>query len=185
MCELIIIKHNLIKICKTMGYQYMWLPLTLKDNKLRSDLTSAMHCVICENMFSYKYGTVYRTEKHIGLGRYNQFDQFDFDIIGLKGLSCEMLIFIIIYLLIEYLNFKTYCKLVLNHVYILYSLGDKLGILNYPSKQRIATVALDKAMSLDYLDLISILTNGRYDSSGDFVCGANLDIINVSMVLHN
>ncbi|MFP3038525.1 MAG: hypothetical protein ACKERG_02780 [Candidatus Hodgkinia cicadicola] len=39
-----------------------------------------------------KYGAVTRLKLRQGLGRYCCFEQFDFDVIGFKHLSCELVV---------------------------------------------------------------------------------------------
>lgn len=169
-----IIKTNLVKLSKIMGFEYIQVPLMI-NNKIRPDLTSALVTLPFQQipMLNYKFGQVFRPERHTDLGRTNQFEQFDFDITNLQITSSEMLLYLILNSFLSYLNLEL-CNLVLGNINILNGICDLLGVNCYPKKRSDVITILDKATNLSFTDLKQLLITGKHDEGGEFIYGAGL-----------
>ncbi|PIM96095.1 Histidine--tRNA ligase [Candidatus Hodgkinia cicadicola] len=178
-----VIEANLVKLSKTMGFEFICLPLN-PNNKLRSDLTSALATIPSTKIstLNYKYGQVFRSEQHIDLGRTNQFEQFDFDIIGIRSPNSEMLLHLTLNSLLPYLNLDL-CNLVIGNINILNGICDFLGINCYPTKKSDIISILDKSSNLNPNDLKQLLTNNKHTKNNTVICNINLPSFPITNIL--
>ncbi|PIM95578.1 Histidine--tRNA ligase [Candidatus Hodgkinia cicadicola] len=183
MSNIHIIETNLIKLSKTIGFEFMCLPLN-PNNKLRSDLTSALATIPSTKIspLNYKYGQVFRSERHIDLGRTNQFEQFDFDIVGIRSPNSEMLLHLILNSLLSYFNLDL-CNLVIGNINILNGVCDILGINCYPTKKSNVISILDKSSNLNYNDLKQLLTTSKHNENNTVICNIDLPLFPISNIL--
>ncbi|PIM95704.1 Histidine--tRNA ligase [Candidatus Hodgkinia cicadicola] len=176
-----IIEANLIKLSKIIGFIRIYPPLIV-NNKIRSDLTSTLTTFHPQQipMLNYKFGQVFRLERHTDLGRTNQFEQFDFDIINLHVISSEMILHLVLSSLLNYINLDL-CNLTFGNINILNGICDLLGLNCYPTKKLTFISILDKAIDLNFENFKQILITGKYDVSGDYIYGIGL----TSKVINN
>ncbi len=90
MQRLNLIIYNLCKYFSAKGFKYLDVPLIV-GGLVRRDLTSAMQIITnSEIKMVYKYGVVLRPERYCDLGRFRQFVQFDFDILGVSSVLADI-----------------------------------------------------------------------------------------------
>ncbi len=175
---------NLCKLFETRGFSRLELPLIV-DGTVRRDLTSAMLTLPAAGIgMVYKHGVVLRDERHCDLGRSRQFIQFDFDVFGVCGLLNDVWIVCYVYNLVCLLACGRLVKCFLNAKRVLLGLSEVLGVLNCPVKMNGLLRVLDKSATIRCIDMLSLLSVGKFDVSGDFVPGLGMSFGCVSSKLN-
>ncbi|ATW06058.1 Histidine--tRNA ligase [Candidatus Hodgkinia cicadicola] len=175
---------NLCKLFETRGFSCLQLPLIVNGN-VRCDLTSAMLALPAAGVkMVYKHGVVLRDERHCDLGRFRQFVQFDFDVFGVCCLLNDIWIICYVYELVRLLACERLVKCFLNVKRVLLGLSEVLGVLDCPVKMNGLLRVLDKSATVRYADALSLLSNGKFDASGDFIPGLGMSFSFVSSKLN-
>ncbi len=107
-------------------------PPLVRASSVRNDLTSASswgESVLCSGLVC-KYGVVKRLERHQSLGRYSYFEQFDFDAVGFRHLSGELVVFIAACAAAAAADLIGGAKLMLGNIQILFGACEVMGLLN-------------------------------------------------------
>ncbi|AUG34089.1 Histidine--tRNA ligase [Candidatus Hodgkinia cicadicola] len=175
---------NLCKLFETRGFSHLELPLIV-NGIVRCDLTSAMLALpVAGIKMVYKHGVVLRDERHCDLGRFRQFVQFDFDVFGVCCLLNDLWIICYVYDLVCLLACARLVKCFLNAKRVLLGLSEVLGVLNCPVKMSGLLRVLDKSATTRYIDMLSLLSVGKFDASGDFIPGLGMSFSFVSSKLN-
>ncbi|AUG34205.1 Histidine--tRNA ligase [Candidatus Hodgkinia cicadicola] len=175
---------NLCKLFETRGFSHLELPLVV-NGIVRRDLTSAMLALpVAGIKMVYKHGAVLRDERHCDLGRFRQFVQFDFDAFGVCCLLNDLWIICYVYDLVCLLACARLVKCFLNAKRVLLGLSEVLGVLNCAVKMSGLLRVLDKSATIRCLDVLSLLSVGKFDVSGDFVPGLGMSFSFVSAKLN-
>ncbi len=170
---------NLCKYFESQGYSYLDLPLVV-NNSIRRDLTSAMALTAAGGAsFLYKHGVVLRPERHCDLGKRRQFVQFDFDVLGLCSMVEDVNLVLNAYKLVNAMGCASYVKCLLNSKRVLLGLSEVLGLLSHSLKRAKLMSVLDKSLVFGLVDVVKLLSAGRFDASGDFVPGLGLSATEV------
>ncbi|AUG33757.1 Histidine--tRNA ligase [Candidatus Hodgkinia cicadicola] len=174
---------NLCKLFETRGFSHLEIPLIV-NGIVRCDLTSAMLALpVAGVKMVYKHGVVLRDERHCDLGRFRQFVQFDFDVFGVRCLLNDVWIICYVYDLVCLLACARLVKCFLNAKRVLLGLSEVLGVLNCPVKMNGLLRVLDKSATICCLDVLSLLSIGKFDVSGDFTPGLGMSFSSVSSKL--
>ncbi len=175
---------NLCKLFEIRGFSQLQLPLVVNET-VRCDLTSAMLLLpVVGIRMVYKHGVVLRNERYCDLGRFRQFVQFDFDVFGVCGLFNDVWIICYVYDLVCLLSCVRLVKCFLNVKRVLLGLSEVLGVLNCSVKMNGLLRVLDKSATLRYADVLSLLSVGKFDVSGDFIPGLGMSFGFVSAKLN-
>ncbi len=175
---------NLCKLFEIKGFTRLELPLVV-NGAIRRDLTSAMLTLPAVGIRAlYKHGTVLRSERHRDLGRFKQFVQFDFDVFGLCCLLNDVCVICFVYNIMCLLNVTRLVRCVLNAKRVLLGFSEVLGVLRCSVKRRGLLRVLNKSATLEYKDMLSLLSVGKFDASGDFVSGLGMSFSFVSSKLN-
>ncbi|AUG33789.1 Histidine--tRNA ligase [Candidatus Hodgkinia cicadicola] len=175
---------NLCKLFETRGFSHLELPLIV-NGIVRCDLTSAMLALpVAGIKMVYKHGVVLRDERYCDLGRFRQFVQFDFDVFGVCCLLNDLWIICYVYDLMCLLACVRLVKCFLNAKRVLLGLSEVLGVLNCPVKMSGLLRVLDKSATTRYIDMLSLLSVGKFDVSGDFIPGLGMSFSFVSAKLN-
>lgn len=159
---------------------------SLKDDEdnllaLRYDLTAPLSRVVVQYQDRlpipfkrYQVGPVWRVEKP-GLGRFREFYQCDFDIVGSASMIADTEVLLILCEALESLGIKRGCyKIHVNHRGILDGILEKIGVHGDEEKTLKVLRAIDKLDRVGFDGVGALLSEGRMDPSGDFTPGANL-----------
>ncbi|AUG91424.1 Histidine--tRNA ligase [Candidatus Hodgkinia cicadicola] len=175
---------NLCKLFEARGFSRLELPLIVKGT-VRHDLTSAMLTLpVAGVKMVYKHGVVLRDERYCDLGRFRQFVQFDFDVFGVCCLLNDICVICYVYNLMCLLECARLVKCFLNAKRVLLGLSEVLGVLNYRVKMNGLLRVLDKSAAIEYADVLSLLSFGKFDISGDFIPGLGMSFSFVSSKLN-
>ncbi|ATW05980.1 Histidine--tRNA ligase [Candidatus Hodgkinia cicadicola] len=175
---------NLCKLFETRGFSHLELPLIV-NGIVRCDLTSAMLMLPVAGIgMVYKHGLVLRGERYCDLGRFRQFVQFDFDVLGVCCLLNDIWIICNVYDLVCLLACVRLVKCFLNAKRVLLGLSEVLGLLSCPVKMNGLFRVLDKSATVRYTDVLSLLSIGKFDVSGDFIPGLGMGFSFVSSKLN-
>ncbi|AUG34031.1 Histidine--tRNA ligase [Candidatus Hodgkinia cicadicola] len=175
---------NLCKLFETRGFSRLELPLIV-NGIVRCDLTSAMLTLPAAGVkMVYKHGMVLRDERRCDLGRFRQFTQFDFDVLGVCCLLNDIWIICYVYDLVCLLACGSLVKCFLNAKRVLLGLSEVLGVLNCPVKMDGLLRVLDKSATIRCTDTLSLLSIGKFDVSGDFIPGLGMSFSFVSSKLN-
>ncbi|AUI38851.1 Histidine--tRNA ligase [Candidatus Hodgkinia cicadicola] len=175
---------NLCKLFETRGFSHLAIPLIV-NGIVRRDLTSAMLALpVAGVKMVYKHGVVLRDERHCDLGRFRQFVQFDFDVFGVCCLLNDVWVVCYVYDLVCLLACVCLVKCFLNAKRVLLGLSEVLGVLNCPVKMNGVLRVLDKSATTCCADMLSLLSVGKFDVSGDFIPGLGMSFSSVSSKLN-
>ena len=119
----------------------------------------------------YQYGNVWRVDKP-GPGRYREFGQFDFDIVGTYSMLADAEIIAVMVNLLDYLGIKNFIVRYSNRK-LINGLTAYAGIA--PDKATDVFRVIDKLEKQGKEAVIAELGPGRTDISGDKIPGLNLE----------
>jgi len=168
---------------------------------MRYDLTAPLARVYAESLFAsflkngvneanapifrrYQFGPVYRFEEKLDPGRYREFWQLDFDSVGVKDVTADAEVCMILSDALEAIGLERSSYLVkVNDRKILKGLLGSLGFENEEMEQNILRI-IDKADKIGAKGVELELGNGRTDAtSGAKIEGLKIDVTKISEIV--